>query len=1038
MSQGYYIELNDMHGKLEKVTNYSLDNFGNINPQPVSYTQYNYQSTPVYNTSGNPTSSTSTTNANPEIDHYVLNNQVTVLLGDTGLVIENSNYYLGQDVEFFTDMRQSETVSFQGGGNFNLEMVIAYFPPAELFVDIDPAVQPQFYFGDSRCRTAVSNKIVHKSGIISSVVNYNLGSTTTTKYSLFDPYTGQPLLSTVTNNYDDPVYGYQLPAHLVTQYNAMGGKYMSQRLQIDLTNSNYTITANTNSVPNASMAYTINNANLSTNPWGAPLLQNGDKVFITSYSGTKPYINMTPNSRILCVISQAGMVNSNWVGTITPVNPAASFPTTTGTLTIEMFDPGFNNNFDETAFSVTALQDPTNNANRTSAICYPTYTYPVDSVPCSTVATPAPCMNVLLGIINTYISTAYGTNYAYTSSTALCDGTTTGKMYNTGGSTGQLFISPPSNQYYDICFYDANGIAIDLTQVASLNTPSINYTGGLYPTTNNTQITYSYYQVNVNLKNGTNVTAYIWFHYFIYSKGIPGCTGGDACNYTINLNAPIGSTTVCTHIPLIKPGTLTLKTYTLNKVLNVSAGVFSPNKPLDNNSLESKNIPLLTTNTAFDQLLAYLNGSAGKFRPKETWTYLDNRSQTAPVNLRTDGVFNNVPIFKFNSPLCKGCPNRWKRVVMYSDYFPSGTPEEQIDVLGNRSAVLFGYSGAQVTATAPNASVYQIGFDGFEDYPVVSPATTPSLQSSYVGKGNLNFYTASMTRTMDVFANYNILSANQNMIVIDMPYNTNTQIIYADVDGQDLKSGAYISGRYTVSSTQASPGDATKTLIYLNTTALSAQGPWMGNGKFKINPYTSTLNLNTSGISSYAPVIVNNVAHTGNYSLTFAGVCTFEQRRLVIPTGTKMVFECWATANPAGGTNAGITFFDQNGNVITADNITFGLSPVTVEGWTKIYGEFTMPAGAATIGITLNGGNSQNGHTPGSSYFDDIRIYPYTSNMVSYVYDPSNYRLKATLDNNNFATYYYYDPSGSLYLTKRETERGIMTIQETQAQVKAK
>jgi hypothetical protein len=53
------------------------------------------------------------------------------------------------------------------------------------------------------------------------------------------------------------------------------------------------------------------------------------------------------------------------------------------------------------------------------------------------------------------------------------------------------------------------------------------------------------------------------------------------------------------------------------------------------------------------------------------------------------------------------------------------------------------------------------------------------------------------------------------------------------------------------------------------------------------------------------------------------------------------------------------------------------------------------------------------------------------------VYDRLNFRLMAVLDNNNFATYYYYNPSGGLYLTKKETERGILTVQEvTQSQSK--
>ena len=64
-------------------------------------------------------------------------------------------------------------------------------------------------------------------------------------------------------------------------------------------------------------------------------------------------------------------------------------------------------------------------------------------------------------------------------------------------------------------------------------------------------------------------------------------------------------------------------------------------------------------------------------------------------------------------------------------------------------------------------------------------------------------------------------------------------------------------------------------------------------------------------------------------------------------------------------------------------------------------------------------------------YFDDIRLFPEKGNMQSYVYDPSNFRLKATLDNNNYATLYSYDDEGNLYLIRKETIRGIKTIQES-------
>jgi len=43
---------------------------------------------------------------------------------------------------------------------------------------------------------------------------------------------------------------------------------------------------------------------------------------------------------------------------------------------------------------------------------------------------------------------------------------------------------------------------------------------------------------------------------------------------------------------------------------------------------------------------------------------------------------------------------------------------------------------------------------------------------------------------------------------------------------------------------------------------------------------------------------------------------------------------------------------------------------------------------------------------------------------------PSACVWMATLDENNYATFYEYDDKGNLIRTKRETEKGIATLQE--------
>ncbi len=94
-----------------------------------------------------------------------------------------------------------------------------------------------------------------------------------------------------------------------------------------------------------------------------------------------------------------------------------------------------------------------------------------------------------------------------------------------------------------------------------------------------------------------------------------------------------------------------------------------------------------------------------------------------------------------------------------------------------------------------------------------------------------------------------------------------------------------------------------------------------------------------------------------------------------------------------------------------------------IEGWQRIYEEFTIPSGATDITVELLSGS-------GTAYFDDIRIYPVNGSMKSYIYDPVSLKLTAVLDENNYATLYEYDQEGSLVRTKKETDRGVVTISE--------
>jgi hypothetical protein len=98
-----------------------------------------------------------------------------------------------------------------------------------------------------------------------------------------------------------------------------------------------------------------------------------------------------------------------------------------------------------------------------------------------------------------------------------------------------------------------------------------------------------------------------------------------------------------------------------------------------------------------------------------------------------------------------------------------------------------------------------------------------------------------------------------------------------------------------------------------------------------------------------------------------------------------------------------------------------------IEGWQRYEVTVDVPETATQMKLHLKSLSDKN------IFVDDIRVQPFNSSMKSYVYNPTNMRLMAGLDENNYASFYEYDDDGTLIRVKKETERGIMTVQETRS-----
>lgn len=221
-TQGYLVRLNDMHGRQKSVSTFASAQDGQFASTPDTYVKYNYRSQ-NYSYRGE--------------NVLVLDSEVDVL-SDDPLLTQQSFYtgntqnvnartekmYLGVDYDFFMDFRRFSSYAGNFGLDFNMDIVGAGVVGFPL-----PFPWPSVASNKTVTKFAVTNKVVSQSGILESVVATDAQSTVTTSSLVFDPYTGQPLVTSVNNNYDNIMYNYSMPAHIA--YPGMGPAYKNEQLE---------------------------------------------------------------------------------------------------------------------------------------------------------------------------------------------------------------------------------------------------------------------------------------------------------------------------------------------------------------------------------------------------------------------------------------------------------------------------------------------------------------------------------------------------------------------------------------------------------------------------------------------------------------------------------------------------------------------------------------------------------------------------------------------------------------------------------------
>jgi len=372
-------------------------------------------------------------------------------------------------------------------------------------------------------------------------------------------------------------------------------------------------------------------------------------------------------------------------------------------------------------------------------------------------------------------------------------------------------------------------------------------------------------------------------------------------------------------------------------------------------------------------------GERGIWRPYRDYIYKTGRTYSG-TSSRTMGLFNatsmlapptGLPTTCFLSPYNYLAPyftdSNWHISRTISKYSPYGKEVENIDAVGNYSTAVFGYNQELPVAVASNAKQGDILTEGFEDYNL------------------LQYQNNIMSFIYSPFNNFPSLP-------LFSPYDT--------LNIFTVSSAPYIMYKlaHTGQNCLCIPGSSVYTFnIPVNT-----------------NNYDTSLRNYYNSYYSTDPIF-HYLFSSSNEYLPFK----------LIP-GNNYIVSYWVLQT---GTSSGLTDYTlPSGCCFTfTDGVSFFTSPPVVkktniiEMWQQYEATFSVPASAisATIGL------------PNSCYIDDLRIYPVNANMKSFVYNPYSEKLMATLDENNFATFYEYDQEGKLVRVKKETTKGIMTVSES-------
>ena len=1040
LSQGFYVENNDMHGK--QLSDETFDGSGKL----LAGSYYHYKSSGT--------------------EQMTLDNNALILQPD-GTV---KNDVIAQEFEMFHDMREQVTDNIGVNLNFNLDVLYFAFIVIP-FPTLIPIVQSTY----SGYESAATIKVVNKYAIPDKVTTIENGSTMVSENMLWDGLTGQVLLTKTQNGFDDPLYNFTLPSYMVNEYEkGMGGAYKNTGILFSSAN------IINGQVPGNLLPYIVPGDELGiagtgnklwamdVNPGGAAdmrlikmdgslytgqadllLLRSGRRNMIGSSSYSVVSLkNPIRNGKIEIdagteiLSTSAGTFSDEWTSAAKYVSCTNTGGRSAAGITTGNATPYVS----ATGFKPVSIADLAKKKKARGALqngpCDPCdlNSYLIEDFPNSSNMT---CVKVSYDCIDAYPLTKLVTFvFSHT--------------FNGVESIETVTLGPNHTEEI-VCFSGMGPGSSGITLVewsCRDNLPC----EGIDPCTNlsaytiehegifdGTCVTVRYncaapfpdnvkvYFVFTSYCNGLPVTAVAIidkYHLVGRACGIEGrnCGGGSAVlqKWYCEEGPPV-CTDPCTDINAYditidntSPVPLVVarykcdpSTFPAGKTANLVFWRYC-------NGIERRTVSITRNNPM--GIVAFANtGTCASY------TSIQLEGLTCEGEI-TGGCCPD-PVDKRVNPYYTGLKGNWRSKDVYAyttDRLPRPDPSNTAKSPTNlRKGGIFQYFTSFYKADVNGKFVANYAADN--RWIATSTLTKVNHKGQEVeNRDALNRYSAAQFGFNDLVATAVASNARNGEIAYDgfEDYGFNTSCGTGSYGNGCNEDGHF---NFKKALTLANGTGFVLSNAYAHTGNYSVKVAASG---FSVSPNTSTFRTT---VNNFDPLPAYTFNSSKEMILKAGGVLPGFSPQV----GKKYIVSGWikgdvvSATDPDDPSKAKIKIEAYAGSASTGYYVNAVKAGPKVEGWTRVMAIFELPAGTGidNLAVKLVAGYSD-------TYFDDIRIHPFDGNMKTYAFDYKTSRLMAELDENNYATFYEYNDEGQLLRNKKETEKGIVTLKETRSRVR--